>query len=89
MHGTGTTGVVEGGGKPIEETEVGDKLMTGGEYYSSAAKTWRCRADSLVQLEAGGSVLRVTPDHLVLVERKGELLWCEPGSLIHGDTVVL
>jgi hypothetical protein len=77
------------GEKAIEHVEVGDQLKTGTGDYSRVTKTWERLVEKTVTISAGDTEVTVTKDHPILVEREGELLWADAGTITTEDFVFL
>lgn len=86
----GTLILTENGEKPIEEIEVGDKVVskdpaTGKEVLQEVDETYVRQTERLVKLTVAGSVLSTTGEHPFWVDGRG---WVDAGDLAVGDVLV-
>ena len=87
----GTLVTTEDGFKPIEEIEVGDKVlseneMTGEVAVKTVTETYVNETDELVHIGVNGETISATPSHPFYVYKFG---WTLAGSLKVGDVLVL
>ena len=87
----GTLVTTEDGFKPIEEIEVGDKVLSENEQTGEVAvkevtQTFVNETDELVHIGVNGETISATPSHPFYVYKFG---WTLAGSLRAGDVLVL
>ena len=87
----GTLVTTDDGQKPIEEIEVGDKVlseneMTGEVAVKTVTETYINETDELVHIGVNGETISATPSHPFYVYKFG---WTLAGSLKAGDVLVL
>ncbi len=87
----GTLVTTEDGFKPIEEIEVGDKVlseneMTGEVAVKTVTETYVNETDELVHIGVNGETISATPSHPFYVDKLG---WTLARSLRAGDVLVL
>ena len=87
----GTLVTTEDGQKPIEEIEVGDKVLSENELTGEVAvktvtETYVNETDELIHIGVNGETISATPSHPFYVNKFG---WTLAGSLRAGDVLVL
>ena len=87
----GTLVTTEDGQKPIEEIEVGDKVLSENELTGEVAvktvtETYVNETDELVHIGVNGETVSATPTHPFYVDKLG---WTLARSLKAGDVLVL
>ena len=87
----GTLVTTEDGFKPIEEIEVGDKVLsenelTGEVSVKTVTETYINETDELVHIGVNGETISATPSHPFYVDKLG---WTLARSLKAGDVLVL
>ena len=87
----GTLVTTEDGFKPIEEIEVGDKVLsedetTGEVAVKTVTETYVNETDELIHIGVNGETLSATPTHPFYVDKLG---WTLARSLRAGDILVL
>ena len=87
----GTLVTTEDGFKPIEEIEVGDKVLSEDELTGEVAvkkvtQTYVNETDELVHIGVNGETISATPTHPFYVDKLG---WTLARSLKAGDVLVL
>ncbi len=87
----GTLVTTEDGSKPIEEIQVGDKVLsedetTGEVAVKTVTETYVNETDELVHIGVNGETISATPSHPFYVNKFG---WTLAGSLRAGDVLVL
>lgn len=87
----GTLVTTADGFKPIEEIEVGDKVLsedetTGEVEVKEVTQTYVNETDELVHIGINGETISATPSHPFYVDKLG---WTLAGSLRAGDILVL
>ena len=87
----GTLVTTEDGFKPIEEIEVGDKVLSENELTGEVAvktvtETYINETDELVHIGVNGETISATPSHPFYVDKLG---WTLARSLKAGDVLVL
>lgn len=87
----GTLVTTEDGFKPIEEIQVGDKVLSENEFTGEVAvknvtETYVNETDELVHIHVNGETISATPTHPFYVDKLG---WTLAGSLRAGDVLVL
>lgn len=83
----GTKVLTDEGEKPIEEIEVGDKVLskneeTGEQAYKEVLNLFRNKRDVIYKLSVGGQFIETTFNHPFWVEGKG---WILAEDLEEGD----
>ena len=87
----GTLVTTEDGQKPIEEIQVGDRVLsenelTGEVAVKSVTETYVNETDELVHIGVNGETISATPSHPFYVDKLG---WTLARSLRAGDVLVL
>ena len=87
----GTLVITEDGQKPIEEIEVGDKVLsedetTGEVAVKTVTETYVNETDELIHIGVNGETISATPTHPFYVDKLG---WTLARSLRAGDVLVL
>ena len=87
----GTLVITEDGQKPIEEIEVGDKVLsedetTGEVAVKTVTETYVNETDELIHIGVNGETISATPTHPFYVDKLG---WTLARSLRAGDILVL
>ena len=87
----GTLVTTEDGQKPIEEIEVGDRVLsenelTGEVAVKSVTETYVNETDELVHIGVNGETISATPSHPFYIDKLG---WTLARSLRAGDVLVL
>ena len=87
----GTLVATEDGQKPIEEIEVGDKVLsanpeTGEIAYKTVEETYINETDELIHVHVNGETISATPNHPFYVDKFG---WTLAKNLKAGDILVL
>ena len=87
----GTLVTTEDGSKPIEEIQVGDKVLsedetTGEVAVKTVTETYVNETDELIHIGVNGETISATPSHPFYVNKFG---WTLAGSLRAGDVLVL
>ena len=87
----GTLVTTEDGQKPIEEIQVGDKVLsedetTGEVAVKTVTETYVNETDELIHIGVNGETISATPSHPFYVNKFG---WTLAGSLKAGDVLVL
>ena len=87
----GTLVETEDGQKPIEEVEVGDKVLsenpeTGEIAYKTVEETYINETDELIHVHVNGETISATPNHPFYVDKFG---WILAKNLRAGDILVL
>jgi RHS repeat-associated protein len=88
---SGTKVITEKGNKPIQEIQVGDKVLsqdveTGEKDYKEVKQLFVHEVDTLVHVKIKGTKISNTEEHPYWVDGKG---WVEAKNLHKGDRVVL
>ncbi|NMO98280.1 pretoxin [Paenibacillus lemnae] len=85
----GTQVLTDEGEKPIEEIEVGDKVLAKSEYdsngelaYKEVTALYRNQRDDIIKLHVGEQIIETTDNHPFWVEGKG---WIFADELRAGD----
>lgn len=71
----------------IKNIQIGEMVLTGSGCYSPVVDVWTKKTTKVVELQTGYGFLRVTEDHPILIERQGQMTWCEAGNVDSGDIV--
>ena len=87
----GTLVTTEDGQKPIEEIQVGDKVLsenpeTGEIAYKTVEETYINETDELIHVHINGETISATPNHPFYVDKLG---WTLAKNLRAGDVLVL
>ena len=87
----GTLVTTEDGQEPIEESEVGDKVLsedetTGEVAVKTVTETYVNETDELIHIGVNGETISATPSHPFYVDKLG---WTLARSLRAGDVLVL
>lgn len=87
----GTLVETEAGPRPIEQVQVGDRVLThAGRYRPVLRQMRRTFGAPLIELTTiTGRRLRATPNHPVLVRQQGQLRWCRADEIRERDVVLL
>ena len=87
----GTLVTTEDGQKPIEEIQIGDKVLsenpeTGEIAYKTVEETYINETDELIHVHVNGETISATPNHPFYVDKLG---WTLAKNLRAGDVLVL
>ena len=87
----GTLVLTENGNKPIEEIQVGDKVLaenpeTGEQEYKEVVQVFENETDELVHISINDETITTTPTHPFYVPQRG---WINAIDLKSGDILVL
>lgn len=83
----GSLVLTDNGWLAVEQIAPGAMLLTGDGDYQPVTAIWQKQATEAVRITVDERTLAVTPDHPVLVERQGQLLWMDAGIVCAGDRV--
>lgn len=83
---SGTKIQTEDGLKDIENIEIGDKVKTHLDRFKPVEKLFDFDDLDVLEIELeNGEIIKMTPEHKMLVERNGQKQWIEAQELTTED----